>query len=343
MIELGESRATPSPSSGGGGGDARVALRRALMPDLGGGARTPGAQRRRLPSPSRAAGWATRAQAPEAPGHSEPESASASASAAAAAAVTAAYLAKRSAHDLARVLAVLATILRYGRVADHGRATPRRRAFTPLVGELSAVRKLVNELIKQADYAAAAELTEGDKDALWSLGEQMMAVIERALEERKQTHADWCRCLLLPPKSEWALDGSSSSKVAARRLVEPSPDGTQAWRIELTGPMVTLPSVMARFATCHAAAWAKVGVDKSAMVFHKLQTECAYNSCLCLSPSHADVWPLGEGEIQNVQRRIEDEAGRKKAKVEGRDAGLADEVEKKQGEFPPTKKTKRKR
>ena len=335
-LELGASP-TPSlsPSSGGGDGGGRALRRRILSP---GQARTPGSQQRqeRLPSPSRTE--RTTPWTPEAPGHAEVESASASASAA-----RAALRSKRTADDLSRVAAVLATILRRGTVADHGRESSCRRPHSSLLGKLRGARaRLVGRLFDEAELAAAGRAA-GDKDALCSLCERMMAVIEEELQARRQKHADWCCCLLLPPRRVWAGDGSQRSDVAAKRLLEPSPGGTQAWRIKLTGSMVTLPSVMALFVARPAAAWAEVGADGSAMAFHKLQDTCAYNSCLCLNPCHVDVWEFGLGTIENARRRKLDAAARKKAADEGKETGLAADIENKKGEFPPTKAEKKRK
>lgn len=239
----------------------------------------------------------------------------------------------------------MATLLKHGEVADHDRACRGcQRTWNPVFGSHKGLVAKAESAVAEA-AARAGKRTAEEEDELRRLCEQLTAAIERALtNDGRQTHAGRCHCLLLPPKRKWAEDGSSCRAVAARRLVQPDPDGRrrQAWRIKLTGSLVTLPSAMARFATCHADARAAVG-DRSAMVFHKLQTRCAYNSCLCLNPWHVDVWAWALGVRENASRREQDAKDRVKAKDSGQDAGLAHEIANKEGEFPPTRTATKKR
>ena len=326
---LSEMRASPSPSQSSGGGRGGASRRVIMMPDRGGQALTPGPQQRQRqsPSPSRAGGATP--STPEAP-QPEPDSESAAAAAAAAAAARAAYRSRLTVDALRRRVAVYATLLEEGRVPEHGRRASCCDAWGALVGGRGQ-RRLLLEAAK-----AAAAVGAGDKDALWSLVERLMAAIETAMEARP---GEWCACLLLPPKAQWTGEANRAlARLARECLREPIPEKTHPWRIELIElegtelkrTMENAPAVIARFVARHADKW-----GGRVMVFHELQTKCAYNSCLCLSPWHAIVMPYAEGALDNVRNIKEDDVARKEA--ETAEQGLVAEIERQLAPFRPPK------
>lgn len=241
-----------------------------------------------------------------------------------------------TAADLVCIAAVAAALLLWGKFATHDRSfIPAKRRDTnqgwaPILSEQQLLLR-VRPLIDAAARATALPPSERHVPQLQLLVLQLFAEIEEA----SKPVGGRCNCLRLTPIVQWA--GADQSDVvaglreyASACMVQPEPRRTSPWRIRLDGGVYNLPSVIARFIVVrHAEAWAAVERGGGlSMVCHKLQRECAYNSCLCLSPWHTDVFPFAEGSQTNMDRKGVDKKSKR-----GCEEKLHADIKKRMDEF----------